>query len=155
MPRPKYSRSDETYDVLRRHIQPISKEYGCDDSYIYAIKNGDTNDPYPHFRRLFSAAARAGAPVRVWLDDLSGVAVAAASGSSCIDKLSEQLVQKININAEATTTIISALSDKQLEKHECHTVLAALALEAENIKKLEHLVQRKLAELGTKIPTLE
>ena len=142
----KYSRSDETYDVLRGDEQRISKEYPCDDSYIYAIKNAVSPDPYPHFRHLFRAAARAGAPAQRWLDELSGILMAAQP--DCISEcLTETLLDKIRRNSDATVAITAALEDKRLDKRECHSILAALATEAENNRKLERIVQRQLAAI--------
>jgi hypothetical protein len=145
MARNHYGRSDETYDVLRNHVQPIAAEYGCDDSYIYDIKNQRTPDPYPKFRHLFRSAAQAGAPVKIWLDDLQGIAIKKRSARPSLQKLAEDLLEKIQLNSDATAAIVSALGDKQLERHECHTVLAALALEAENIRNLEAMVQLQLS----------
>lgn len=141
-----YSRSDETYDVLRGYEGMIAKEHDCDDSHIYAIKNGVSPDPYPRFRHLFRASARAGAPVGIWLHDLNSIALSAQPLKASPECLTETLLDKIRRNSDATVAVTAALEDKQLDKRECHSILATLAVEAENNRKLERIVQRQLAE---------
>ncbi|MGE3953533.1 MAG: hypothetical protein AB7F88_19790 [Pyrinomonadaceae bacterium] len=147
MSRRRYDRSDETYMVLRNHVSAISKEYPCDPSYIYGIKNGDSNDPYPHFRHLFLAAARGGAPVSIYIDDLEGIRLNAAADKPSADALAAELLKKIHSNSDATAMIVDALKDRHLDKSECHTILAALAREADTNSRLEQIVKRQLAEI--------
>ena len=151
MARPKfpYKRSDETYEVLRNHVGAVAKEYPSDSSYIYAIKNGDSNDPYPHFRHLFLAAARACAPVQIWLRDLNAiVARARCSDETNEIDLVERLSDKIESDATSTSELLSAIGDRVLDRSECHRILATLEISRDIENGIARLVERRLAELN-------
>lgn len=149
MPRRKfpYTRSDETYEVLRAHVGPIAKEYPCDSSYVYSIRNGDSNDPYPHFRHLFLAAARAEAPVEIWLRDLSSILTRALPGFEADGDLLRQLTKKISAEADSTSKILEAIGDRVLDRKECHEILAVLEIDADIKNGIRRIVERRLAEI--------
>lgn len=150
MPRQKfpYTRSDETYQVLQHNTEMIAKEYPCDSSYIYSIKNAGSNDPYPHFRHLFLAAARAGAPVRIWLHDLNAiVARADRSNEIALKDLVAQLADKIESDADSTSELLAAIGDRQLDQSECHRILAKLEISRDIENGIVKVVERRLAEL--------
>ncbi len=145
----KYPRTDETYDVLRNHVGPISKEYPCDSSYVYAIKNGDSNDPYPHFRHLFLAAARAGAPVEIWLHDLNAIVARANCGAETeTADLVARLSDKIESDADSTSELLTAIGDRKLDKVECHRILSTLEISRDIETGIARIVERRLAELS-------
>jgi hypothetical protein len=150
MPRPKdtYGRSDETYEALKCHVGPISKEYPCEDKFIYAIKNGDSKDPYQPFRHLFLSAARAGAPVEIWLRDLHSIVERAGSTSdNSVDDLVEQLSIKIRAEADSTSVILDSIGDRQLDRRECHAILHAVEIGKDINSGIESIVLRRLAQL--------
>ncbi|MGD9564481.1 MAG: hypothetical protein AB7Q37_18905 [Pyrinomonadaceae bacterium] len=150
MPRKKYQRSDETYDVLKHHVGAIAKEYPSDASYIYAIKNGDSNDPYPHFRHLFLAAARAGAPVKIWLRDLSAIAARAeCSNEGAATDLVTRLSEKIESDAHSTSELLAAITDRVLDKAECHRILSTLEASRKIENDIATIVEVRLAELSS------
>lgn len=147
----KYPRTDETYEVLKSFIGPIAKQYPANDSYIYAIKNGDANDPYPHFRHLFLAAARAGAPVEIWLRDLNGIVEHAGGRLGTVTDLVARLSEKITADADETSDILDAIADRKLDKRECHKILAAVETDIDLNSGIKRLVGSRLAELNERV----
>lgn len=149
MPRRKYTRSDATYDVLRNHVGAVSKEYPCDDSYIYAIKNGDANDPFPPFRHLFQSAARAGAPAEIYLHELNGI-LARSLPNDVQGDIVKRLSDKITSDSNSTSEILEAVDDREIDKAECLRILAALEVSRDINRGIETLIERRLAELAEK-----
>lgn len=148
MARKNYKLTDETFKVLSKKEQAIADEYDCDGSYIYAIKNGESPDPYPHFRRLFRAAARAGAKAEIWFNDLAGILINSRPIIHCTE-FSKQLLKKIRTDAECTEKMIEAVADGELDKSECHELLAINQKVLENARHLEMILQKRLGEIET------
>lgn len=150
MARPKntYSRSDETYEVLRDHVRAIAKEYPCDDSHIYAIKDGRANDPYPPFRHLFKSALYAGAPVKRYLRDLSGLVENHECRGNRTKEIIAELSRKIEADAVSTSELLSGVQDNNLDRVECQRVLDALEISRAIEEGIKVLVERRLAELN-------
>lgn len=146
MPR-RYPRSEETYDVLKHHVGPVSKAYPCDDSYIYAIKNGEANDPYAQFRHLFQSAVIGKAPARIWLRDLEGILENVAPDPA-ISELRELLSEKIMKDADSTSKMLDGLQDNHLDRKECQDILDALEIEQQVQDGIRKLVEKRLAELS-------
>lgn len=149
MSRPRYPRSDETYEVLRDHVGAVAKEYPCDDSYIYAIKNGTSNDPYPPFRHMFCAAVGGGAPVEIYLRDLQGVLARRPAGRSITEDLVDQLSKKIESDANETSEILGAIGDRQLDRAECQRILDSLDIGDKISKGIRRLTEQRLAEISS------
>lgn len=149
MPRRKfpYTRSDETYEVLRDHVGPIAKEYPCDGSYIYAIKDGHSNDPFPPFRHLFKSSAYAGAPVEIYLRDLNGILAKARPELGADGDLLRQLTKKISAEADSTSKILEAIGDRVLDRKECHEILSVLEVDTDIKNGIRRIVERRLAEI--------
>lgn len=142
----KYSRSEETYEVLKHHVGPISKAYPCDDSYIYAIKNGDANDPYPPFRHLFQSSVNGKAPVRIWLRDLKSI-VDGVQCDSSMSELRELLSEKIMKDADSTSKMLDGIQDDCLDRQECLDILDALEIEQQVQNGIKRLVSLRLMKL--------
>lgn len=154
MPRRKYPyrRSDETYEVVRNHVGEIAKHYPCDASFIYAVKNGDANDPYPAFRHLFQSAALAGAPVETYLRDLRGLAAVTGKPGTGVHELAAQLADKISADSDSTSEILAGIRDNELDRSECHRILDALDISRQVEQGIRRLVEKRLGELtGTTI----
>jgi len=146
--RQNYGLSDETFQILIGKESLIADEFGCDESYIFGIKNQKNPDPYPKFRRLFRAAVRAGANAQLWLNDLSGIYAKAQMATTAMHELSTNLLEKIKADGESTSRIVDAIADSHLTKTECHAILSALAKNTETNKRLEQLTLRRLGELS-------
>lgn len=150
MARPKntYGRSEETYEVTKNHVGPISEEYPCNDSHIYAIKDGRANDPYPPFRHWFRTSSRAGAPVEVYLRDLQGIVEASRPASTSTIDLVARLSEKINADSNSTSEILNGISDNQLDRRECQRILDAVQISEDINSGIRRLVELQLAKLN-------
>jgi hypothetical protein len=116
--------SDETYEVLKGNEKRIAEEYICDASYIYAIKNQYSNDPFPHFKKLYAAAAKSKSPVCHWRNALDAIDARYAPCAPQRD-VSECLIEKIQSDSEATTKLARALLDGELDEREIREIEAA------------------------------
>ncbi|CAN5354347.1 hypothetical protein BH10ACI2_BH10ACI2_00190 [soil metagenome] len=150
MARPKntFGRSDETYEVLRDHVGPISREYPCDGSHIYAIKNGDKNDPYPPFRHMFKSAVYAGAPYEIYLRDLNGIVGNRHSDVSTITELVRRLPEKIEADSHSTSELLKGIGDNHLDRNECRKTLDALDTNDKINQGIRRIVEARLASLN-------
>ena len=144
----RYPRTEETYDVLRNHVGSIAKEYPCCDSYISAIKNGDSNDIYAQFRQLFRAASDAGAPVEVWLRDLNGIVERRKVMASDAGDLIKHLSGRMLAEADSTSKILDAISDHDLDRSECHRILQAREISRDLGANIDRIVSARLAEFS-------
>lgn len=154
--RRQYPRTDETYDVLRKaNLKNIAKEYPCDDSYLYTIKDGKSNDPYGHFRVLYKACADAGAEVDIWLNDLIAIKTKARKENLTLRDIAATLMEKIRTDADSSAKLLESLRDNQLDRKECHEILAAFAANDTVEDEIKRLVQLRLAEIGEKRKPLE
>lgn len=121
MARPKfpYTRSDETFEVLKEHVAAVAKQYPCNDSHICRIKNGEANDPFPPFLALFIPAANGGAPVRAWMRRLeSHIPKALVTGIELVKLLAE----KIEKDADSTSEIVRDIEDHHVDDRECDRI---------------------------------
>lgn len=142
-----YKRSDETYEVLKNHVQPIAREYPCDDSHVYAIKNGEKNDPYAAFRHLFASCAAGGAPVEIFLRDLQGILQRFRPTEKILDihELAGRLAEKIEAEADEDSELLRAISDRQLSRSECHRIRDAMDARDLVAKPIKDFVDDQLA----------
>jgi Lhr-like helicase len=150
MAREQYSLSDETFQVLINHESKIAEEYGCHESYIFAIKNQKSPDPFPKFRRMFRAAARSGAKAEIWFHVLAGDLTRARRADVCTSELSAKLLEKITAGAEAVRVMVDASSDGYIDERECHAILAALSKLTGIIERLREIVLHRLGEIKEK-----
>lgn len=150
MARPKfpYKRSDETYEVVRDHVAAIAREYPCCESFIYGIKDGTANDPYPPFRHWFKSCAYGGGPVEKYLRDLNGIAAKAGRSEADETDLLKTLTEKIEADSASTSKILDAFGDRDLDRRECHEILDALDTNEKIKRGIRLIVERRLAELA-------
>lgn len=144
---------------MKDHVQMIAKEYPCDDSHIYAIKNGEKNDPYAAFRHLFASCAAAGAPVEIWLRDLRGIIERHLPSEQIFDihELAGRLAEKIEAEADEDSELLRAISDRQLSRTECHRIRDAMDARDLVAKPIKDFVDKQLAQFNDeqiKVPTL-
>ncbi len=138
--------SDETYQAIVGHETDIANEYGCCPSYIFNIKNRETKDPFPQFRKLFKATANGGGSVSFWLNDLKAIA-RRAEKAICKIKPLECLLQKIRDDAETTERLVVALKDGEISKRECHQILADVKQLRANLEAIETIAVVRLGDL--------
>jgi len=151
MARPKctYTRSDETYEVLRYFVPQIAKEYPCNASHIYAIKDGGANDPYPPFRHIFSVSSAAGAPVDIYLRDLQGIVDRRRRmQTDTMADLAARLAESIKADANEHSEIVDALNSGDLDRAECHKILDAYKISDRIDEEIKTLIRGRLAELN-------
>lgn len=143
-----YRLTDESRHVLTGNCGKIAAEMDVSDKYLYAMLAESETDVYAPFRRLFRAAANACAPVEIWLNDLIAIQKRAANAcAGAIVKMQSALREKIRVDAATTEKLIAALDDGELDKRECHELLAAVYKIRGNADRLESLLHHRLAEL--------
>lgn len=147
MARKVYPRTDETFKVLSEFESAIAREMECDPSYINKIKNGVEPDRFPQFREIFRAAAMAGAPVELWLNDLMAIYVKSRKSSVCITQLSGKLLEKIATDGDAMTALVKSLQDNHLDEAECHEILSKLAKKETTTTAIKEIVLHRLAAI--------
>lgn len=145
-----YQLTDETFKVLSNHLSPIAREMECDVSYINKIKNGNEIDRYAPFRELFRSGANAGAPVEIWLHDLTAIYIRSRKSDLCASQLAAQLLEKIQADSESTAQLVDAIADGHLDKRECYAVLEKLERSEANKNRLKELVLGRLGEINEK-----
>ena len=148
MARKHYKLTDETFQVLSKHEAAIAREMECDPSYVYKIKNGDEPDRFPPFRELFRAAANAGAPANIWLNDLTAIYIKSRMTTASAVEISLELAEKISADAASAGEILNSLADGKIDKAECHRILAALEKVEQSNQKIKQIVLRRLGELS-------
>lgn len=146
MARKNYRLSDETFLVLSGNEANIAREFDCDPSYIYAIKNGDAPDRFAQFLPFFRAIAYAGAKAEIFLNVLNGILINARPLRNC-KEFSSQIIEKIRTDAECTEQMITAIADGNLDKSECHNLLSVIAKTKRLLEKLERILHKRLGEL--------
>ncbi len=73
MPRHTYELSEQTIKVLTGNIQEVAREMDVKPTQLYLYLSGTDTDPFSKFRYMFTCAARAGAPVEIWLAELESI----------------------------------------------------------------------------------
>ncbi len=131
-----YPLSTETLKVLTDRVGDISEEMDVTTAYLYQILNSDTCDPFAKFRRLFAAAARAGAPVEIWLAELHGIVAKYKRDRT----MTEALTDKIATDAITTSELLTALHDGQIDAHEAPRLRIHIGKEREVLNEIEALL---------------
>lgn len=149
MSRHNYPLSEETIKVLSDFVKPTAQEMNVDKKYVHAILAGTEPDRFASFRYQFKAAAYAGAPVEIWLNELVGINFKAQRiiGAKNSDALAV-LLEKIDSDAASTALFVDALKDGHLSKTECHVLLSAINKMRDITTRAEQLLQHRLGELN-------
>jgi len=127
-----YGHSDQTFQAIVKHEAEIALEMDCEATYIYAIKNRDTPDPYPKFRELFRATVRGGGNASFWLDDLNGI-YKSAEPAKGLATLHDKLFSDVNVYADAIKEIVKAVSDGTIDEKETRRLIRAMEVIQKNV----------------------
>ena len=147
MSRQTYPRSDETFKVLAGHEAEFAREADKDASYFNKLKNDVEPDPYSRFRALFRTGCRTSAPVEVWLHDLQAIFVRSRKLQLVSSELTSTLLQKIQSDSDTLKECLAAIQDGNVDKSECHAILAKLATNEEISNSIKQTVLDRLGEL--------
>jgi hypothetical protein len=129
-----------TRKVITNNVEIIADEMDIDKSGLYRLLNNTESDSYAKFRHMFKAAARAGAPVEHWLNDLSAIH---ARNSKPVPKQHpmECIAKVLDANAATVTEAIQAFKDGQLDQKESDRILLSLGTYEQALAELKVLVQ--------------
>ena len=135
-----FTLSEETFQVLIGNEKEIAHEYLCDESYIYGIKNQYNNDPFPHFLKLYTASAKAKAPVCHWSNKLKAVDARYADFPNGAIP-AECVREKIQAYSKFLETFIGSISDGVLDLRE----IKALEIQLDELIRAALHVQTSLS----------
>jgi hypothetical protein len=151
MARKTYGHTDETRAVLSGNEAAIAREMECDASYIFAIKNAKEPDRYPRFRELFRAAARGGADVSPWMNDLTSIVESVKPAAKETEDLGKFVVAKFHDESLSTEEFLRSMSDGRLDEHEIDELLTLLERVKSNAVRGIGLLARQKARLRGEI----
>src|SRR5687767_12621436 len=120
-----YTLSNESRKVMSGHVARIAEEADVSDSYIYGILSGDKTDPFSMFQHLYSASARAGAPVCHWDNKLDAIRSRYEKQLPLKTEI-ECLTAKINANADTSSQMVDALKDGVIDNAEAEKLQRAV-----------------------------
>lgn len=141
MSRETYQLTDETRAVLTDKVIPIASEMDVNESYLYQLLSGVGNDCFSKFRRLFSAAVRAGADVTPWMASLN--AIQARHSVKLLEVCpSLTLAENIGLHARKTGEMVTALKDGHIDDRERTAILNAIQREKNSLETLIAVIEK-------------
>lgn len=138
MSRETYPLTSESRTVLTDHVKDIALEMSVDASYLYQILSSAECDPFGKFRRLYSAAVRAGCDVSAWDASLSSIKArhcVQTNETSCLSK-------KITLDADTTKKLVEALEDGVIDETESRAIRRAIAKERDILDVIDAQLAR-------------
>jgi hypothetical protein len=147
MARKHYTHSDETFKAVVDHEAAIAKEFGCDPTYIYGIKNRSQKDPFSPFRELYRATARGGGDTSPWRRDLDAIDASVNARNESPSDLTDLLCRKLRGDGVSSEDLAAAIRDGELDERECEQIIRDMTSVASLARLIKATATVRLGEI--------